>query len=177
MFDHIISWKLLEGSHVFPGPDGGTCVTEAAIVAAGLKYRMIDRAANCPRCFSRPIVNYAIGLNDFMPDDIRNSLLLPFVFKLAGTADTRQVEAQRHYYLVSETMRRIKPKYRVWTPATAATVAMLAAHNSTKSRKLAIYKSACAILDVAIKLGNHRGPQPIAIERLEKAKFRSLQDA
>ena len=34
-FDHILNWKLLGGSHVFPGTDGGTCINEAAIVAAG----------------------------------------------------------------------------------------------------------------------------------------------
>ena len=32
MFDKIINWKLLNGSHDFPGPDGGTCINEAAIV-------------------------------------------------------------------------------------------------------------------------------------------------
>jgi hypothetical protein len=31
-FDKILNWKLLRGSHYFPGPDGGTCVNEAAIV-------------------------------------------------------------------------------------------------------------------------------------------------
>jgi hypothetical protein len=35
MFETILNWKLLDGSHDFPGPDGGTCINEAAIVAAG----------------------------------------------------------------------------------------------------------------------------------------------
>ncbi len=34
-FDHILNWKLQSGSHPFPGKDGGTCINEAAIVAAG----------------------------------------------------------------------------------------------------------------------------------------------
>jgi hypothetical protein len=34
-FDKILNWKLQRGSHTFPGPDGGTCINEAAIVAAG----------------------------------------------------------------------------------------------------------------------------------------------
>ena len=38
-FDHILNWKLLRGSHEFPGKDGGTCINEAALVAAGFKYR------------------------------------------------------------------------------------------------------------------------------------------
>ena len=34
-FDHILNWKLKAGSHPFPGKDGGTCINEAALVAAG----------------------------------------------------------------------------------------------------------------------------------------------
>jgi hypothetical protein len=30
MFNTILNWKLPEGSHDFPGPDGGTCINEAA---------------------------------------------------------------------------------------------------------------------------------------------------
>ncbi len=30
-FDHILNWRLLPGSHAFPGPDGGTCINEAAV--------------------------------------------------------------------------------------------------------------------------------------------------
>jgi len=38
-FDHILNWKLERGSHAVPGQDGGTCINEAAIVAAGFPYR------------------------------------------------------------------------------------------------------------------------------------------
>ena len=38
-FDHILNWRLLRGSHDFPGKDGGTCINEAAVVAAGFEYR------------------------------------------------------------------------------------------------------------------------------------------
>jgi len=30
-FDYILNWKLKQGSHVFPGKDGGTCINEAAV--------------------------------------------------------------------------------------------------------------------------------------------------
>jgi len=30
----MLAWKLLKGSHTWPGPDGGTRIVEAAIVAA-----------------------------------------------------------------------------------------------------------------------------------------------
>ena len=55
MFEEIVNWKLLKGSHKFPGPQGGTCINEAAIVAAGFEYKEIKSAHDCPPCFSRPI--------------------------------------------------------------------------------------------------------------------------
>lgn len=36
-FANILNWTLKAGSHDFPGPDGGTCINEAAIVAAGFE--------------------------------------------------------------------------------------------------------------------------------------------
>jgi len=38
-FNHILNWKPKEGSHRFRGKDGGTCINEAALVAAGFEYR------------------------------------------------------------------------------------------------------------------------------------------
>jgi hypothetical protein len=106
MLEHILNWKLLEGSHEFPGPDGGTCINEAAIVAAGSKYRSIRDANDCPKCFSRPVAGYALGLNDAMPDKVRQTLL-PFVMRLAGTADRPEIEERRLEFIWVETMRRI----------------------------------------------------------------------
>ena len=51
-FDHILNWKLKEGSHQFPGKDGGTCINEAAIVAAGFEYRPVRKVEEMPDCFS-----------------------------------------------------------------------------------------------------------------------------
>lgn len=106
-FDHIFNWKLMSGSHDFPGPDGGTCINEAAIVAAGFEYRKVKSAHDCPPCFSRPIAAYAIIINDQMPYRVRNELLMPFVTKLSGTADTPAIESQRVDYLAIETVRRL----------------------------------------------------------------------
>jgi hypothetical protein len=106
MLEHILNWKLLEGSHEFPGPDGGTCINEAAVVAAGFKYRSIGDAHDCPKCFSRPIAAYALGLNDHMPARVRQRLL-PFVMRLAGTADRPEIEEKRLEFIWAETMRRI----------------------------------------------------------------------
>ena len=52
-FGRLLNWRILRGSHEFPGPDGGTCVNEAAIVAAGYPYTRcgID---DCPASFLTP---------------------------------------------------------------------------------------------------------------------------
>lgn len=108
MFDKILNWRLLSGSHDFPGPDGGTCINEAAVVAAGLEYRSIKSYADCPPCFSPVIASYTIRLNDSMPDDLRQELLMPFVTRLAGTADNAN-EIKRAQHIAFETIRRILP--------------------------------------------------------------------
>ena len=46
-FDHILNWKLKVGSHTFPGKDGGTCINEAAIVAAGFDYQPVRASMRC----------------------------------------------------------------------------------------------------------------------------------
>src|SRR5215475_7290996 len=99
-FNRLLDWKLLRGSHQFPGPDGGTCLVEAAIVAAGYPYRSVGmadgRAGDLPTSFSWPLVSYAVCLNDAISDDaLRQELLLPFVTRFAGSADDPQVEAER----------------------------------------------------------------------------------
>ena len=105
-FETILNWRLLTGSHPFPGPDGGTCINEAAIVAAGLPYRAIRSSADCPPCFSRPVAAYALGLNDAMPDEARPQLMA-FVLRLSGSADTPEIEAARTRRLALESIRRI----------------------------------------------------------------------
>ncbi len=93
-WSRLAQWKLLKGSHTFPGPDGGTCANEAAIVAAGFPYRAVNSAKDLPPCFSRMIGTFIIHLNDEWDDEQRQALL-PFVFRLAGTADDVVVEARR----------------------------------------------------------------------------------
>src|SRR5712692_8456993 len=94
-FQRMLDWKLLRGSHEFPGPDGGTCINEAAIVAAGYSYRAVHSIDDCPASFSRPIAMFALCLNDLLEDAPRQGLLLPFVTRLDGTADSPKVEMAR----------------------------------------------------------------------------------
>ena len=96
-FDHILNWKLKVGSHTFPGKDGGTCINEAAIVAAGFAYQPVRCIEEMPACFSRPICRLAMRLNDDA-DDVERQRLLPFVMRLA-CADTLTVECMRELYI------------------------------------------------------------------------------
>lgn len=129
-FDHIFNWKLLAGSHDFPGPEGGTCINEAAIVAAGFNYRAIGSANDCPPCFSRPIAEFALALNDdllgsdaFTAEE-KQAILKPFVLRLAGTADTPEVERQRYEFLIVGIAREVyHPLLKGWGNDLAAQAA------------------------------------------------------
>jgi hypothetical protein len=96
-FHHLLNWKLKRGSHRFPGADGGTCVNEAALIAAGFTYISIAAASDMPTCFSRPICQLTMFLNDNSTDDQRQ-LLLPYVIRLA-CAGTPEVEELRADYI------------------------------------------------------------------------------
>ncbi|MET0528118.1 MAG: hypothetical protein ABW003_07215 [Microvirga sp.] len=92
-FDHILNWKLKDGSHRFPGKDGGTCINEAALVACGFEYQQVRTPNDMPACFSRPICSLAMLLND-QANDAERQRLLPFVMRLA-CADSPEVERER----------------------------------------------------------------------------------
>src|SRR3712207_6500788 len=98
-FEHILNWKLKQGSHPFPGKDGGTCINEAAIVAAGFPYQQVRAVELMPKCFSRPICKLAMQLNDEADDEERQQLLC-YVTRLA-CADTAEVEQRREAYIAS----------------------------------------------------------------------------
>jgi hypothetical protein len=98
-FDHILKWELKQGSHTFPGRDGGTCINEAAIVAAGYPYRPVRGVYDMPECFSRPVCALAMQLNDEASDEERQQLL-PFVGRLA-CADTAEVEREREVFIAT----------------------------------------------------------------------------
>lgn len=96
-FNYILNWKLKRGSHAFPSQDGGTCINEAAIVAAGFPYRPVRSVQDMPDCFSRPICRLAMRLNDNATHTQRQRLM-PFVTRLA-CADTPKVERERALYI------------------------------------------------------------------------------
>ena len=104
-FDHILNWTLKVGSHPFPGPDGGTCINEAAIATAGFAYQLVKSVEDMPECFSRPICRLAMQLNDEANDEERQQLL-PFVTRLA-CADSPEVERKRTVYIHWHTAGRL----------------------------------------------------------------------
>jgi hypothetical protein len=105
VFDKILNWELKRGSHRFPGKDGGTCINEAAIVAAGFPYRPVRSVEEMPDCFSRPICMLAMQLNDEADDDERQHLLL-FVTRLA-CRDTVATELAREAYIAARIRYRL----------------------------------------------------------------------
>ena len=106
-FQRMLEWRLLRGSHQFPGPDGGTCINEAAIVAAGHRYRAVHSIKDLPKDFSPPIAMLALCINDTVSDELRQELLLPFVTRLAGSADIRNIELMRTQHMLDRTLSEI----------------------------------------------------------------------
>lgn len=106
-FQQLANLRLARGSHKQPNKGGNICVNEAAVIAAGFQYREIRDVSCLPDCFSRPVSEYAIYLNDFMMHRVRNELLVPFITRLPGTSDAPWVEEERARLILVETVRRI----------------------------------------------------------------------
>jgi hypothetical protein len=106
-FQQLANFRLARGSHKQPNKGGNICVNEAAVIAAGFQYREIRDVSCLPDCFSRPVSEYAIYLNDFMMHRARNELLVPFITRLPGTSHAPWVEEKRARLIVVETVRRI----------------------------------------------------------------------
>jgi len=60
-----------------------------------------------PASFSRPIAMLALCLNDTLEDDLRQELLVPFVARLGGTADTPAIEMRRAELMLERTVADI----------------------------------------------------------------------
>ena len=100
-FQQLANFRLARGSHKQPNKGGNICVNEAAVIAAGFQYREIKDVSCLPDCFSRPMSEYAIYLNDFMMHRVRNELLVPFITRLPGTSDAPWVEEERGRLIVA----------------------------------------------------------------------------
>ena len=179
-WNKILNWKLLSGSHKFPGPDGGTCINEAAIVAAGFKYHAVSSAGDCPPCFSRVLSAYAITLNDRLPDDRRQELLMPFVTRLAGTADTPEIERQRFDFIMLGLIQTVLPiSLRGWNDDLAAecervqnydqAIAAVNKLDRARDRALARARDFALALALALALARDRDLDRAAVSLLDGA--------
>jgi hypothetical protein len=133
------NFRLAKGSHDDP-TGGAVCLVEAALLDGGFRYKPIKTAYDAPTCFSWIITHYAISLNDQMPDDLRQDLLLPFVGKLAWTRRDSGTEQRRLKYIAQ------KIDITGWK----ANSAMLA---GDPVRQRAYFGGAADALDKAISLG------------------------
>src|SRR5262249_10540627 len=84
-------------------------------IAAGYPYTPVRRIDDCPASFSRPLALYAMCLNEIVLNDtLRQELLLPFVGRLAGSADRLDVEIQRIALILRRTVSEIMPEALSW---------------------------------------------------------------
>lgn len=97
-----LDWQLKHGSHEFPGPDGGTCVNEAALVVAGFAYREVTSISDLPESFCPVVSQYALTLNDSMPEGALLNRLRPFAARLCGSSDSRKVAVVRSSHLAMQ---------------------------------------------------------------------------
>ncbi|MDQ2091650.1 hypothetical protein [Marimonas arenosa] len=104
-----LDWQLKHGSHEFPGPDGGTCINEAALVVAGFAYREVTGILDLPESFCPVISQYALTLNDAMPEGELLNRLRPFAARLSGSSDGRSVADLRGSYLAMQAAREFAP--------------------------------------------------------------------
>jgi hypothetical protein len=104
-----LDWRLKNGSHAFPGSDGGTCINEAALVIAGFAYREVTSLLDLPESFCPVISQYALSLNDAMPEGALLDRLLPFAARLSGSSDGRRVADRRGSYLALQAAREFAP--------------------------------------------------------------------
>lgn len=107
--DTWLHWKLKHGSHEFPGPDGGTCINEAALVVAGFAYHEVTSILDLPESFCPVISQYALTVNDAMPEGEMLDRLRPFAARLSGSSDGRRVADRRGSFLAMQAARVFAP--------------------------------------------------------------------
>ena len=104
-----LDWQLKHGSHDFPGPDGGTCINEAAVVVAGFSYREVTSITDLPESFCPVISQYALTLNDAMSEGELLNRLRPFAARLSGSSDSRKRVSERALYLAMRAAQIFAP--------------------------------------------------------------------
>jgi len=99
-FNSITEVRLDRGAH--ESPEQGMCFMEMVAWFAGEKH------SDKPDCASNVLGTYGIGLNDRMPDDVRDRLLKPVVPMIAGTFDPAN-EQPRAKFLAMWSVNKVLP--------------------------------------------------------------------
>jgi hypothetical protein len=190
--NNLLTWKLLSGSHEWPGPDGGTCINEAAIVAAGFRYRPVCGAESLPSNFSSEMGVLLLSLNDTLGDK-RRQKLMQFVLRLPGSKDTARVERRRcrhvhdgfvalleRYGLPSDELTGQLPTAEgraVFAGQAGEVIASAAEHKLPSARADAFLDEALAIVTQAFDIGRQADAADAAIVDARAASVRGLQHA
>jgi hypothetical protein len=166
----LARFNLSAGSHKQPNDNGDVCLMEAAIIAAGFEHRAVRSPYACPECFSRVIAQYAIALNDRMPDKLRNQLLIPFIPRVAGTADTDAKERQRILSIVQAITRlermRIVLDPHISTHDHITAMSQVLEMSFREFKQTRQWQNATIILKEVIQLGKHIPFPPSPLRRL-----------
>jgi len=188
----LLDWKLLTGSHQWPGPDGGTCINEAAIVVAGFHYSPVGGPEDFPPCFSTELGMLLLSLNDALSDE-RRQKLMRFVLRLPGSKDVAKVERRRCRFL-HDGLRGLLVKYglpldamssqlrslddrRVFAGQAGETIGAASEHHLTSAQADAFLDGALGLLDQAFAIGRQAKPADTALIQARAARARGMQPA
>jgi hypothetical protein len=186
----LLDWRLLTGSHEWPGPDGGTCINEAAIVVAGFHYSPIGGPEDFPPCFSTELGMLLLSLNDALSDE-RRQKLMRFVLRLPGSKDVAKVERRRCRFL-HDAIRGLLVKYglpldsmssqlrslddrRVFAGQAGETIGVAAEHNLSSGRADTFLDAALDIVEQAFAIGRQAKPADTALIQARAAHARGMQ--
>src|SRR5262245_50655790 len=186
----LLDWKLLTGSHEWPGPDGGTCINEAAIVVAGFHYSPVGGPEDFPPCFSTELGMLLLSLNDALSDE-RRQKLLRFVLRLPGSKDVATVERRRCRFLhdglrgllaryglplasMSSQLRSLDDR-RVFAGEAGETIGEAAEHGLHSEQADAFLDEALDILEQAFAIGRRAKPMDTALIQARAARARGMQ--
>ena len=186
----LLDWRLLTGSHEWPGPDGGTCINETAIVVAGFHYSPIGGPEDFPPCFSTELGMLLLSLNDALSDE-RRQKLMRFVLRLPGSKDVAKVERRRCRFL-HDAIRGLLVKYglpldsmssqlrslddrRVFAGQAGETIGVAAEHNLSSGRADTFLDAALDIVEQAFAIGRQAKPADTALIQARAAHARGMQ--
>ena len=188
----LLDWRLLTGSHEWPGPDGGTCINEAAIVVAGFHYSPVGGPEDFPPCFSTELGMLLLSLNDALSDE-RRQKLMRFVLRLPGSKDVAKVE-RRRCRVLHDGIRGLLVKYglpldsmssqlrslddrRVFAGQAGDTIGAAVEHNLASAQANTFLDGALDLLDQAFAIGRQAKPADTALIQARAARARGMQPA